>query len=93
LQHACPRYSQTRLKLSCGFNHWPYFKLLQLLLCYCSLLLLQAAEVAFQQGEDLYMIGGHALASAMELHARIILADKNKEDPPQGFKWWVGGAC
>jgi hypothetical protein len=50
-------------------------------------LLLQAAEVAFQQGDDLYMIGGHALASAMELHARIILADRKKEDPPQGFRW------
>lgn len=52
---------------------------------------LQAAEVAFQQGDDLYMVGGHALAAAMELHARIILADKNKEEPPQGFKWYDNG--
>eukprot|EP00882_Tetradesmus_deserticola_P015228 GHRQ01016219.1.p1 GENE.GHRQ01016219.1~~GHRQ01016219.1.p1 ORF type:complete len:577 (+),score=184.85 GHRQ01016219.1:303-2033(+) len=52
---------------------------------------LQAAEMAFQQGDDLYMAGGHALASAMELHARIIMADKKKEEPPLGFKWYNDG--
>lgn len=51
----------------------------------------QAAEVAFQQGDDLYNIQGHALAAAMELHARIILAYKRNEDPPAGFKWYNDG--
>lgn len=36
--------------------------------------LLQVAELAWQQGEDVYSSGGHALAAAMELHARIIRA-------------------
>jgi hypothetical protein len=56
-------------------------------------LLPQAAEVAFQQGDDLYMLGGHALAASMELHARIIMANDRKEEPPQGFKWCVLAAA
>ena len=36
--------------------------------------LLQAAETAWVQGQDEYGAGGHALAAAMELHARVINA-------------------
>lgn len=53
--------------------------------------LLQAAEMAWQQNTDIYKAGGYALASAMELHARIINAwDANKTESllPAGYKFF-----
>jgi hypothetical protein len=53
--------------------------------------LLQAAEMAWQQNTDIYKAEGYALASAMELHARIINAwDANKKESllPAGYKFF-----
>eukprot|EP00879_Flechtneria_rotunda_P025186 GHRR01026752.1.p1 GENE.GHRR01026752.1~~GHRR01026752.1.p1 ORF type:complete len:295 (+),score=61.58 GHRR01026752.1:724-1608(+) len=64
--------------------------------------LLQAAEMAWQQDEDLYSSDNHALAAAMELHARIIRAyqandtsmlppgfyfKESMPEPPKGCIW------
>jgi len=51
--------------------------------------LIQVAEMAWQQNMDLYKASGFALASMMELHARIINAwDANKDESllPAGFR-------
>lgn len=52
--------------------------------------LLQAAEMAWQQDEDWYSSNNHALAAAVELHARIVraAADKNEQMLPQGFRFF-----
>lgn len=53
--------------------------------------LLQAAEMAWQQNTDLYKADGYALASAMELHARIINAwDSNRNESllPEGYRFF-----
>lgn len=49
--------------------------------------LLQAAETAFQQDEDWYSSDSHALAAAVELHARIVRAAVEQDERmlPQGF--------
>lgn len=55
--------------------------------------LLQMAEIAWQQDEDLFSSSSHALAAAMETHARIInawLAGKNAAMLPPGFRWFDG---
>uniref|UniRef100_A0A383V947 Alginate lyase domain-containing protein n=1 Tax=Tetradesmus obliquus TaxID=3088 RepID=A0A383V947_TETOB len=55
--------------------------------------LLQAAEIAWQQDDDLYSSDNYALAAAMELHARITNAwDSNRDANmlPQGFKFYEG---
>jgi hypothetical protein len=52
--------------------------------------LIQVAEMAWQQDMDLYSASDFALASMMELHARIINAwDANKDESllPLGFRW------
>eukprot|EP00775_Hariotina_reticulata_P001818 gene1818-2152_t len=57
--------------------------------------LLQAAELAWQQDEDLYSCWDHALVSAMEMHARIIragLANDPRMLPPSfvfGTQDWI----
>ncbi|KAF8067393.1 MER3 [Scenedesmus sp. PABB004] len=56
--------------------------------------LLQAAELAWQQNEDLYAAGGHALAAAMELHARVTnawLDGSNAAALPPGYRFFDGG--
>eukprot|EP00775_Hariotina_reticulata_P003960 gene3960-4213_t len=53
--------------------------------------LIQVAEMAWQQDVDLYSASNFALASMMELHARIINAwDANKDESllPAGFRWY-----
>eukprot|EP00775_Hariotina_reticulata_P012621 gene12621-12751_t len=50
--------------------------------------LLQAAETAWQQDDDLYSSNGHALAAAMEVHARIINAGRNESLLPPRFKFF-----
>lgn len=52
--------------------------------------LLQMAEMAWQQDDDLYSANAYVLVAAMELHARINLAGKDK-DPnklPHGFTFF-----
>jgi len=48
--------------------------------------LLQAAETAWQQDDDLYSSNNHVLAAAMEVHARIINAGRNESLLPPNFK-------
>jgi hypothetical protein len=48
--------------------------------------LLQVAEMAWQQDMDLYSSHQYALVAALELHARIIMANDNETLLPQGFK-------
>jgi hypothetical protein len=48
--------------------------------------LLQVAEMAWQQDMDLYSSNQYALVPALELHARIIMANDNETLLPQGFK-------
>lgn len=50
--------------------------------------LVQTAEQAWQQHEDVYSSNSHALLAALELHARIINADaaQNPGLLPPGFK-------
>jgi hypothetical protein len=50
--------------------------------------LVQTAEQAWQQHEDIYSSNNHALLASMELHARIINADaaQNPGLLPPGFK-------
>lgn len=52
--------------------------------------LLQTAEMAFQQDEDWFSSDSHALAAAVELHARIVLAAIERDERllPQGFKFF-----
>ncbi|GBF90830.1 hypothetical protein Rsub_03684 [Raphidocelis subcapitata] len=52
--------------------------------------LIQAAETAWGQNDDVYGEHGHVLAAAMELHARIISADELGDDSylPPGFKFF-----
>lgn len=52
--------------------------------------LLQAAESAFQQGEDWFSGNFHALAAAVELHARFVRAamDGNEDALPAGFAFF-----
>jgi hypothetical protein len=52
--------------------------------------LLQAAEMAWQQDEDWYSSSDHALAAAVELHARIVraAADRDEQMLPQGFRFF-----
>lgn len=52
--------------------------------------LVQAAEAAWGQGEDVYSEAGHGLAAALELHARIINArlDGDASALPEGFRWF-----
>jgi hypothetical protein len=52
--------------------------------------LVQAAETAWAQGEDVYSESGHVLAAAMELHARIVNAKDSGDDSllPEGFAWF-----
>jgi hypothetical protein len=52
--------------------------------------LVQAAETAWSQDEDLYGENGYALASALELHARIINAKLAGDEKmlPAGFKFF-----
>lgn len=52
--------------------------------------LLQTAEMAWQQGEDWYSSNDHALAAAVELHARIVraAADMDEQLLPQGFRFF-----
>lgn len=50
--------------------------------------LIQVAEAAWHQNEDLYSIGDHALAAALELHARIINANNHTAQLPPGFKFY-----
>lgn len=52
--------------------------------------LLQAAEMAWQQDEDWYSSNDHALAAAVELHARIVraAADRDEQMLPQGFRFF-----
>jgi hypothetical protein len=49
----------------------------------------QAAETAWAQDEDLYGTNGYALASALELHARIVNAwlDGDETALPAGFRF------
>lgn len=50
--------------------------------------LIQAAEIAWQQDEDLYSSSSYALVAALELHARIIRAGQSNDPTmlPAGFK-------
>lgn len=48
--------------------------------------LLQVAEMAWQQDMDLYSVYDYALVAALELHAKIILADDDESQLPPGFK-------
>lgn len=50
--------------------------------------LLQVAELAWHQNDDLYSSNNHNLAAAMELHARIIRASQGQDlgMMPAGFK-------
>jgi hypothetical protein len=53
--------------------------------------LLQIAELAWQQNEDLYSASNFALVAAMELHARIINAwdaGKSEDLLPPGFRFF-----
>jgi hypothetical protein len=52
--------------------------------------LIQAAETAWAQNDDVYSESGHALAAALELHARIINAHAAKDEAalPPGFKFF-----
>ncbi|WIA22272.1 hypothetical protein OEZ85_004592 [Tetradesmus obliquus] len=53
--------------------------------------LLQAAEIAWQQDEDLYSASSYALAAAMELHARVtnaFAANKSTAMLPPTFKYF-----
>jgi hypothetical protein len=53
--------------------------------------LLQSAEMAWQQDEDLYSASGHALAAAMELHARVanaFLSNRSTAMLPPGYKYY-----
>jgi hypothetical protein len=51
--------------------------------------LVQAAEIAWQQGEDLYSSSNYALVPALELHARIIRAYQSNDSSllPNGFRF------
>lgn len=51
--------------------------------------LIQAAEIAWQQGEDLYSSSNYALVPALELHARIIRAYQSNDSSllPSGFRF------
>jgi len=51
--------------------------------------LIQAAETAWGQNDDVYGESGHVLAAAMELHARIINADTAKDESmmPPNFRF------
>lgn len=51
--------------------------------------LIQVAEAAWQQNEDLYGTGDYALPAALELHARIINAFNRTAQLPQGFKFFA----
>jgi hypothetical protein len=42
--------------------------------------------MAWQQDMDLYSSHQYALVAALELHARIIMANDNETQLPQGFK-------
>jgi hypothetical protein len=48
--------------------------------------LLQVAEMAWQQDMDLYSSNQYALVPALELTARIIMANDSEALLPQGFK-------
>jgi hypothetical protein len=50
--------------------------------------LVQTAEQAWQQNEDVYSSSNHALLASLELHARIINADAEQNPGllPPGFK-------
>lgn len=39
--------------------------------------LLQTAEMAWQQDDDLYSSSGHVLAAALEVHSRIVNAGRD----------------
>lgn len=51
--------------------------------------LIQAAETAWGQNDDLYSESGHVLAAAMELHARIVAAGASGDEGhlPPGFRF------
>lgn len=52
--------------------------------------LLQAAELAFQQDEDWYSSNNHALAAAVELHARRVRSGIEQDESmlPQGYRFF-----
>lgn len=52
--------------------------------------LMQAAETAWNQNEDLYRVNNYALAAAMEFHARIINAKLSNDVSmlPPGYKFF-----
>jgi hypothetical protein len=51
--------------------------------------LIQAAETAWGQNDDVYSESGHVIAAAMELHARIINAETAKDESllPPNFRF------
>jgi hypothetical protein len=53
--------------------------------------LMQAAETAWSQNEDVYGEAAHVMAAAMELHARIINAKEADDEValPPGFKFFT----
>lgn len=57
--------------------------------------LLNVAEMAWQQGDDLYSTSGHVLAAGMELHARLLNAWEGAGDDalPAGYRFLRGGAA
>ncbi|KAF6261585.1 chondroitin AC/alginate lyase [Scenedesmus sp. NREL 46B-D3] len=48
--------------------------------------LLQTAEMAWQQDDDLYSSNGHVLAAALEVHARIVNAGTDEALLPPNFR-------
>jgi hypothetical protein len=54
--------------------------------------LVQAAEAAWGQDEDAYAAGGHALAAAMELHARAVNAWDARDERMLPGRWRLFGS-
>lgn len=50
--------------------------------------LIQVAEAAWQQNQDLYSVGDYALVAALEVHARIINAGNLTNLLPPGFRFY-----